>query len=174
MGTEQNLVLTGFMGTGKTPVGKVLAEKLAMECVDTDAEIEARHGPIPEIFTEHGEDAFRQFEREMAAELGERSGLVIATGGKMMLEPTNVDALGRHGVIFCLVAAPDEILARVTRKPGWTERPLLAAHDPRQRIVDLLTERTDGYAQFTQITTDDASPDAIADEIVDLWNRRAH
>ncbi len=89
MRSEQNLVLTGFMGTGKTTVGRMLAEKLGMEFVDTDELIESRHGPIPRIFADRGESEFRAIEQEVARELGERSGLVIATGGRMVLDDDN-------------------------------------------------------------------------------------
>jgi len=170
MPPEQNLVLTGFMGTGKTTVGKKLARKLRMEFVDTDALIESRHGPISEIFDDRGEAEFRAIERAVAAELGERKGLVIATGGRMILDPENFRALSRNGRVFCLVATPDEIYARIgaDRSPG--ERPLLRVEDPRQRIVELLTEREGQYLQFPQIATDDASPDVIADEVINLWS----
>jgi shikimate kinase len=172
MTPKHNLVLTGFMGTGKTTVGQVLAEMLGLEFVDTDTEIEGRHGPIPEIFAARGEETFREFERVIARDLGQRRGLVVATGGKMLLDQVNVDALGSDGLIVCLVATPSEIFARVTSEAGWTERPLLRLPDPRQRIIDLLAERAAGYAQFPQITTDGASPAEIADRIIELWNGR--
>ena len=77
----RNLVLTGFMGTGKTTVGRILADRLGYGFVDTDEVIESRAGPIPEIFDRDGEEAFREMERSVARELSGRTGLVIATGG---------------------------------------------------------------------------------------------
>ncbi len=169
MTSHRNLVLTGFMGTGKTTVGRDLAERLGMEFVDTDMEIEARHGSIAHIFEHEGEDAFRGFERQIATELSERTGLVIATGGRLLLDPGNLRALSQHGRIFCLVATPDEILERVTKDTVRTDRPLLASPDTRTRIVELLAERASDYARFPQITTTSVTPTAAADEIADLW-----
>ncbi|MDH3294153.1 MAG: shikimate kinase [Acidimicrobiia bacterium] len=161
-----NIILTGFMGTGKSTVGRLLARQLRLEFVDTDAEIESRHGPIPAIFADHGERRFREIERRLAAELGQRSGLVIATGGAMMLDPANIASLGGKGRIFCLVAAPEEILARVHADQSPIERPLLAVDDPRTRIEELLAERSAGYLQFSQIPTSKRSPDEVADAIL--------
>ncbi len=169
MRPEHNLVLTGFMATGKTTVGYELAQKLDMEFVDTDELIESRHGPISRIFAERGEAAFRAIEREVARELGRRTGLVIATGGRMILDPDNFLALSRNGRIFCLVATPDEIHNRVINDESRKDRPLLQVDDPRQRIVELLTERHVDYGRFPQFVTDHAGPDAIADEVAFMW-----
>lgn len=169
MRPENNLVLTGFMGTGKTTVGHELALKLDMEFVDTDALIESRHGPISSIFEERGEHEFRSIERALAAELGEKNGLVIATGGRMILDPDNFRALSRNGRIFCLVATPEEIHHRVTNDLKRRDRPLLRVEDPRQRIIELLTERESEYLRFPQLTTDHAGPSVIADEVAQLW-----
>src|SRR6187399_1176730 len=92
----RNIVLTGFMGTGKTTVGRLLAARLGYEFVDTDEAIVERHGEIADIFRTRGEEAFRQIERQLAAELASRERLVISTGGRMMLDPDNVAALGRN------------------------------------------------------------------------------
>jgi shikimate kinase len=161
---RRNVVLTGFMGTGKTTVGRLLAARLGYEFVDTDAVIEQRHGPVPAIFAEHGERAFRAIERQVAAELGDRDGLVISTGGRMLLDPANEHALSAHGEVFCLTASVDEIWRRVSHSTD--DRPLLAGPDPRQRIVELLAERRAGYARFPQVPTDGRQPAAIVDEIV--------
>ena len=164
----RNVVLTGFMGTGKTTVGRVLADQLGFEFVDTDAVIERRHGPIKEIFTERGEEGFRAIERNLAAELSEKSRLVISTGGRMMLDPANVESLSRNGRVFCLVATPEVILERVTSDETRVERPLLSVPDPHQRIIELLGERDPEYRRFAQLTTDAQSPEAIAGDIATL------
>lgn len=161
----RNVVLTGFMGTGKSTVGRALAARLDFEFVDTDAVIERRHGAISTIFAEHGEDAFRAMEREVASELAERASLVIATGGRMMVDAGSADLLGRDGRVFCLVASVDAILDRVLSDDSRVERPLLAAPDPRERIVELLEEREPAYQRFAQVQTDGRPPDDIADEI---------
>lgn len=159
---SRNIVLTGFMGTGKTTVGRLLAGRLGYELVDTDRVIEQHHGRIAEIFGSQGEEAFRRIEREVAAELSDRERLVISTGGRMMLDPQNVATLSRNGRVFCLVAGPDEIFDRIKSDPSPTERPLLSVPDPRQRIVELLAERSPAYRRFAQLSTDGVSPDAVA------------
>ena len=108
------------MATGKSTVGRMLAEALGYRWVDTDALIESRHGPITEIFRNNGEEAFRAMEKEVAAELAESSGLVISTGGRMMLDPENAALLGKSSRVFCLTAEPEEIMRRVaTHDDCW-------------------------------------------------------
>lgn len=163
---RRNVVLTGFMATGKSVVGALLAERLGFEWIDTDELIESRHGTIPEIFATRGENEFRRFEREVAAELAERAGLVISTGGRMMLDPENAGLLGSSGRVFCLVASPDTIMQRVA--DSTHERPLLAVPDPRQRIADLLQERAEGYGRFPAVDTTGRSVAEVVDVIVAL------
>ena len=86
----------------------------------------------------------------------------------MMLDPDNVAALSRVGRVFCLVATPDTILARVTNDSSPIDRPLLAVSDPRQRIVELLEERMAGYARFPQLVTDGVTPEAVAAGLLEL------
>lgn len=165
LSNRSNVVLTGFMGTGKTTVGLLLAELLGFAFVDTDEEIERRHGPIPTIFSEAGESCFRQMERDLAAELALAERHVIATGGRFLLDPANEATLCQTGQIFCLTATAEEVMARVVNNPAADERPLLAGADPFQRIVDLLRERADAYGKFTQIDTSGRRPREIADEL---------
>ncbi len=162
---ERNVVLTGFMGTGKTTVGRILASRLGFGFVDTDELVEERHGTIAAIFTEQGEAAFRAMERDIALELGARSSLVIATGGRLMLDEDNAAALGEEGRVFCLVADTEEILERVRADESRLDRPLLAAADPRARIETLLAERAAGYRRFVQVDTDGRSPADVASDI---------
>jgi shikimate kinase/3-dehydroquinate synthase len=159
---RHNVVLTGFMGTGKTTVGRLLADDLGYEFVDTDELIEQRHGPIAVIFASRGEEAFRRIERDVAAELARGNGLVISTGGRMILDPANVRALSASGRVFCLVATPEEVFERVTSDVSRVERPLLSVPDPRQRIVELMSERDSDYRRFPQLVTDSRAPDAVA------------
>ncbi len=157
------IVLTGFMGTGKSTVGRLLAERLGYEWVDTDDVIERRHGPIAEIFRTQGEAAFRRHERNVIAELAERTGRVISTGGKLMLDPVNVTLLD-HAAVFCLTADVDTI---VTRTSGdGIVRPLLADGDAMDRITALLDERAVGYAAFDQVPTDGRTPEEVVADIV--------
>ncbi len=165
---KRNLILTGFMGTGKTTIGKLLAEKLNYTFVDTDHLIEEKSDmSIPDFFTKYGEKAFRIQETEMAKELGRRSSLVIGTGGGMMINPVNVSLLEKSGHIFCLTATAEEIYQRVSRDQG-TSRPLLAGKDPMERITTLLRERKERYGKFTQINTTGKRPEDIANEIIHL------
>ncbi len=165
---DQPIVLTGFMATGKTTVGRILARRLGFDFVDTDAVIEDRHGPIAQIFAEQGEATFRRIEREVAAELASRTRTVIATGGRMMLDPHNVASLGHHGRVYCLWAEAEQIVARLRADPSAMERPMLAGSDPDQRMRDLLAERAPGYGQFAQVPTSGRSPEEIADELARL------
>lgn len=165
---ERNVVLTGFMGTGKTTIGRVLAERLGNEFVDTDAVIEQRYGPIPTIFAEHGEGMFRRYERDLAEELADRRGVVIATGGRMMVDAVNAQRLVATGDVYCLSATIDTILERVATGDATSSRPMLAGDDVRERVVRLLAEREAAYGAFPTIITDGREPTEIADEIVEL------
>ena len=171
---SRNVVLTGFMGTGKTTVGRLLARQLGYEFVDTDRVIEERHGTIADLFRTIGEQGFRRIERDLASELAGRDRLVISTGGRMMLDPQNVASLSRNGRVFCLVATPDEIFDRVASDASRVERPLLSVPDPRQRIVELLAERGPDYRRFAQLTTDAVSADTVASDLVALATSDPH
>lgn len=165
----RSIVLTGFMATGKTTVGRLLAERLGYAFVDTDAVIVERHGPIPQIFATQGEDAFRRIEREVAAELAGQGGLVIATGGRLMLDEANVATLGASARVFCLQAGAEAIVARLRADTtAIADRPMLAGDDPEQRVRDLLAERAAGYGRFAPVATEGRTPAGIAAEIAAL------
>ena len=159
-----NIVLTGFMGTGKSTVGRILAQRMGLVHVDTDRMIERRHGPIPRIFDEQGEDGFRRIERAIAQELATDVGYVISTGGRFMLDPENVSLLRPGNRIFCLVADIDVVMERVMRRRS--SRPMLAGPDPRARVEELMQERAEGYAQFEAVTTDERPPTRVVDDIM--------
>lgn len=161
---KPNVVLTGFSGTGKTSVGRFIAQQLGYAFVDTDRIIEDRWGPIPTIFAERGEQTFRSFERIIAAELAELPKLVIATGGGTLLNEHNVTTLSRHGIIVCLCATPETILKRVSRRPGT--RPLLNGPDAAASIARLLAERAECYSRFRQVDTTDLSHNEVAQRII--------
>ncbi len=165
-GAEQpaNIVLTGFMGTGKSTVGRMLAHRLSLKHVDTDQLIERRHGPIPRIFSELGEDEFRTIERNIAVELSADVGYVISTGGRFMLDPHNAELLGRNNRVFALVADIEVIMNRVMRRRA--SRPLLAGDNPREAVIQLLEQRRAGYAEFEQVATDDRPPTRVVEQIV--------
>lgn len=168
---RRNIVLTGFMGTGKTTVGRRLADRLGYEFVDTDQLIEQRHGPIAEIFATQGEPAFRAIERSVAAEVANRFNLVVGTGGGMMLDDANAEALSETGDVFALVASADTILARVMGDSSGVVRPLLEGNDPAGRVRQLLAEREAVYARFQVVSTDGRTPAEVADAILALTSQ---
>jgi shikimate kinase len=162
--TKNNIVLTGFMGTGKSTVGRLLSTQLGYQFIDTDQLIEEQIGcSIADYFTSQGEAAFRQRELELAQKLAQRSELVISTGGGMLLNPAIAATLGKTGQIFCLTAPAEEILERV--KSEIATRPLLQEADPLDRIKRLLKLRCEGYARFAQVNTSGKKPLQIVEEI---------
>jgi shikimate kinase len=123
---ERNLILAGFMGSGKSAVGRLCAERLGMDFLDTDQEIARRAGmPIPEIFERCGEAYFRAQERALVAELSARRGCVVATGGGMVVDDENRAALLASGMVVCLTAAPEVIVQRVGGDSAAQQRPML-------------------------------------------------
>lgn len=167
---KTKIVLTGFMGTGKTTVGKLLADYLNYRFIDTDELIESRNNrSISDIFKELGEDAFREMERAIVKEIAELDGVVVSTGGRLMLDPENVNALSDNSRVLCLVATPDEILTRVLVDQEH-KRPLLSVPNPKERIVELLQERDDKYRRFPQVVTDEKKPKEIAKGLVEFIN----
>ena len=163
--TKRNIVLTGFMGTGKTTVGRILAERLGYGFVDTDELIESRFGPIDEIFERDGEERFREMERSAASELSGHTGLVIATGGRMMLDGACAACLEPVSNVVCLTAPAGTVVERVAG-PGAPPRPLLDAPDASDRVRGLLAERAEGYGRFASVDTEDRSPDEVADAVM--------
>ncbi|MFQ5780877.1 MAG: shikimate kinase [Nitrospiria bacterium] len=136
----KNVVLLGFMGTGKSIIGRRLAVEFGYRFVDTDQLIEERAGKrIPEIFAEEGEAWFRRLETETILDVSERTGCVISTGGGVPLNPDNMKALGRNGILVSLRARPEVILKRVQKRAG--KRPLLQGPNPLSEIRRLLEER---------------------------------
>jgi len=165
--SQPNIILTGFMGTGKSTVGRLLAKKTGYRFVDTDTLIEQQTGKtISEFFAAQGEKAFRLLETNLVIKLAAENGLVIATGGGLVLNPDNVKELSRTGQIFCLTATADEILQRVTQQ-GNT-RPLLQEKDPLQKIMALLQQRDHIYQQFPQVSTTGATLDLLVEKILRL------
>jgi len=157
---RHNVVLIGFMGTGKTAVGRALAARLGLAFVDTDAVVEERAGrPVARIFAEDGEERFRRLESEAVASAGDREGAVIATGGGVVLRPENMARLRRRGMVVALRAAPEAIVARVG---AGADRPLLGDH-PEERVRRLLEERGPLYQDADLVVdTSNLSADEIA------------
>jgi shikimate kinase len=161
------LVLTGFMGTGKTRVGRRVAERLHRRFLDTDALIEVAAGrSIPEIFASEGEASFRDRERAAVREACALPDAVISVGGGALLSPENRAALERSGLVICLTASPEEIAARVSDAAAG--RPLLAgAPSLPDRIRELLAERAPLYASVReQVDTSRRTVEEVAEEVI--------
>lgn len=168
MPAPRNISLIGFMGTGKSTVGRLLARKIGWRFVDTDEIITRVAGrPIPSIFAEEGEAAFR--ERETQAVLGAAAGerQVIATGGGAVLRPENTAALRQAGLVVWLTTRPDVVVARTGRRAA--ARPLLASaqDDPLAHVLKMLGERGPLYqaAAHLVVDTSDRPPQTVAAEI---------
>lgn len=169
MNPNLNLVLLGFMGTGKSAVGRILARRLDRSFVEMDAEIERRAGrSIPEIFASDGEPAFRAMERAWVREQAELTGRVIATGGGVVLDPANLEDLGRRGVLVCLTASLEALRARLD---GDRARPLLAG-GRADRMPALLESRRALYEAIPlRVDTTGRTPDEVADEVLKRISR---
>jgi shikimate kinase len=140
-----NLALVGFMGTGKSTIGRLAAELMQFDFVDTDALIEERIGrSISEIFAGEGEASFRQYEKQALEGLGRRTQVVIAAGGGLVADPANMASLKAHALVFWLVASPETIWERVQTQ---THRPLLQGPDAEAKIRALLAAREPSYRQ---------------------------
>lgn len=161
----RNIALIGFMGAGKTCVGRLVAAKLRFQFMDTDAMIESRVGkPIPRIFAEDGEAAFRRYERELVQELASVSDTVIATGGGMGANPELLTSLKTHALTVYLWAPPEVIWQRVRHQQ---HRPLLQCPDPQGRIRELLSVREPVYKQAdVLVSTIYRSPAEVAAHVV--------
>jgi len=140
-----NLALIGLMGTGKSSVGRAAAELLHFAFIDTDELIENETGKkISEIFMQQGEAAFRKYERDVVNALSTRRRTVIATGGGLVTDLSNLASLKSHALVVCLWASPETIWQRVREQ---THRPLLQTADPQAKIKELLEQRGPAYRQ---------------------------
>jgi len=165
--SKRNIILIGFMGTGKTVTGRALAKRTGMDLVDMDSIIKERAGkPISEIFATEGEPAFRKMERALANELSQREGLVISTGGGVVLDPDNITDFRTNGFVVCLTASRETIFKRVEND---TTRPLLSG-DKKEQISGILETRQPLYdAVEHQIDGDRLDPEERADAILRLY-----
>jgi shikimate kinase len=140
-----NLALIGFMGTGKSTVGRLAADALRFTFLDTDHVIEEwAKKPISDIFAQDGEPAFRELERRIVEQLTHRRKTVVATGGGLAANETNLASLKTHSLVVCLWASPEKIYERVK---NHTHRPLLNEPDPLGKIRSLLEVREPYYRQ---------------------------
>jgi shikimate kinase len=170
MGRCNNIILVGFMGTGKTVVGKALAEALGFAYADTDAMIERAAGKaITRIFAEDGEPHFRDLETAAIRSLAALDRHVVSTGGGCVLRDENWDAMREAGRVVCLAARPEVIFERTRRE---SHRPLLQTPDPMAKIVELLTRRAPFYARAdVTVDTSDLCVEEVVKNILDAWGK---
>jgi shikimate kinase len=161
----RNLVLIGFMGAGKSTIGRLASERLRFQFIDTDEWIERHTGrSIPDIFQKDGEAAFRLLEREVCHQLETLSDLVISTGGGLPTNPENMASLRKHALIIYLWASPEKIYERVRHS---THRPLLKTPDPMARIRQLLEARDPFYKQAdVLVNTEQRSASEVLQQVV--------
>jgi shikimate kinase len=165
---KTSVALIGFMGTGKTDVAKVLAQKLDKEFIELDAIIIKKAGKsIPAIFQQDGEIRFRELEIEAAQEVASKKNAVIACGGGIILNTINIDRLKEESVIIYLMASPAVILKRTAGDKD--ARPLLDVTDRLQRIKTMLKKRQPYYRQAAEITinTSGLTIASVADKILE-------
>ncbi|MBI4317306.1 MAG: shikimate kinase [Chloroflexi bacterium] len=169
---SRNVIITGFMGTGKTAVAKLLAQRLHAQCVDMDSLIEERIGlTVTEIFGCYGEKFFRRQEGMLALELAQSSGKVIATGGGTIVCEASRQTLARTGIIINLSCSVEEVLRRLCDKD---DRPLLAAVDRLARVQHLLASRQPHYDSIPhQVDTSSLTVEEVVDRIMDILRKQA-
>ncbi|KPJ63428.1 MAG: hypothetical protein AMS15_00270 [Planctomycetes bacterium DG_23] len=166
-----NIVLIGFRGTGKTAVGKSLAQRLGRQFIDADEYLEEKTGKsIAQIFAEGGEAAFREMEREIISGLSRRDGIILAAGGGAVLDERNVKNLKKNGVIFLLEADADTIQRRLASDEKTdSQRPPLTDKSFREEIRSLLKFRRPYYeaAADHTINTSELGREEVAEKILD-------
>lgn len=167
-----NVVLIGLMGSGKSTVGRILAERLGRPFLDTDKLIaEAAGMEIPAIFAAEGEAGFRAREREVVAQVASRRNQILATGGGAPVDPGNRLRLRQTGLVIWLQAPVEELLARASAE-GLASRPLLAGEDPLAKLRDLADRRAPAYADAAHRIIDTAglNADQVADQVIAIMN----
>ncbi|MHA1370419.1 MAG: shikimate kinase [Promethearchaeota archaeon] len=168
---KTNISLIGFMGTGKTTVGRIVAERLNKRFIECDDFIVKKAGKsIPEIFALDGEIAFRELEIQVMKEIQDENNCVFSTGGGVVLNNINVLYMNKSSVVICLVARPDVIYKRIMNE-GKEKRPLLAKPDPMAEIVRLLEFRKPFYAAATNLLIDTSNLpiEDVVDKVIELY-----
>lgn len=167
-----NLYLVGFMGTGKSTIGRLAARRMGFQAIDSDHEIERQEErTIAEIFATEGEARFREMEREFIERGHPRERMIVACGGGLVVQPGMLDLLKSKGVVICLHASIATVLERTQRSKT---RPLLNVEDPLERIKKLYAEREPIYKRAGSLILTDSRPiNDIVGHVVRTWRREA-
>ena len=171
----RNLIITGLMGTGKTTVGRLVAEKLNREFIDTDEFIETHYGPAAEILSQsNGDELFKQTEEAVAQQLAARQKLVISTGGRFMINNKNTRIMSTTGDIICLTAELNELVTRLLNSNTQTYRPRFDnAINKLALMENLQRQSAASFSQFRQWDTNGSSVMEVADAITAWYCQRS-
>ena len=169
---DTNLYLVGFMGTGKSTVGRQLARQLAFKFFDSDHEIERLQGqPVSQIFAAQGEASFRALEREFIEHGHPAKQCIVSCGGGLVVPPGMLELLRRRGVVICMHAPIETILQRTMHT---THRPLLQVDNPEQRLRELYAQREELYRRTgTMVLTDKRPLREIAAHVLRVYRQEA-
>jgi len=171
---HRNILLVGFMGSGKTTVGTLLAKHLQWSMVDTDDQIISQMGKsIDSIFREYGEEEFRTIERAVIADLCGKSQQVIASGGGAFADPANRSIMLDSGKVFFLKASPEILLERMREDEsiGAAVRPMLSDDMSIANVANLLSERVESYSMaHHSVETDGRTTEEVADMVLNLYS----
>lgn len=166
---KDNIILVGMMGSGKSTIGRALAQKLKWNFFDLDFEIEKEHGKISDIFKNQGEQYFRKIEKETLKRFSDKKNCVISTGGGTVLDKENRFFIKEIAEVFFLSASAQTIYDRIKNQ---THRPLLATENPREKIEEILNSRESIYNSFKEkITTDNKTIEEIVEELYEKVSR---
>lgn len=167
-----NLYLVGFMGTGKSTIGRAAASRLGFELLDSDTEIERKMGTsVADIFEKRGEAAFRSLERDFIESGHAAERHVVACGGGLIVQPGMLELVKSRGVVICLHASLDTILKRTS---GTSARPLLNVEDPSKRLAELYAQREQIYRRSGTMVLTDARPfNDIVNHVLRIYQREA-
>ena len=169
---ETNLYLVGFMGTGKSTVGRLVARQLGFQFIDSDHEIERLQGkPVAQIFATEGEDKFRVMEREFVEHGHPAQGCVVACGGGLVVPAGMLELLRARGIVMCMHAPIETILRRTMHA---NHRPLLQVENPEQRLRELYAQREEIYRRTgTMVLTDSRPMREIAAHVLRVYRLEA-
>ncbi len=165
-----NIYLIGMMGSGKSTIGRILADRLNMSWIDIDESIENKGMKIPEIFEKYGEEKFREIETQVTNEVSKLTEHVVSTGGGVVLRSSNLTYMKDSGITIYLKASKATLLRNLSN--GRENRPLIKNGSLELKVDNLLEQRAAKYLESAKyvIATDDLDPDSIVSEIINLLN----